>query len=363
MMSKPDVSESLDQQIKHIKADIDRELALFFDHKITEAGRIDSQYKRLVSEMKKFTLRGGKRLRPFMAYLGYQVGGGKSYDNFIRTAMAWELYHSFAVIHDDIMDQDSRRYGGPNITGAYERFYSRNNPKPQVDLHARNASLLAGDVAMGFSFEALMNAPIDMQLRERLVREMLKLHFSLAAGQFLDDVAVLHKDLNPKKIRKIYYYKTARYSMIVPLMSGGLLAGCNDTILDILEKYGRHAGIAYQISDDLLGMFGSSKELGKPVITDLREGKKTILMHYGYKFADATQTKILDKFYGNPDVSMRDLKLVRKILVENGAKAKTIFMARAESESAKQAIGKLALPGELPKIFVNFTDYLIGRSS
>lgn len=354
-------SENLTKNIARVKADIDRELELFFDHKIAEAGRIDPQYKRLITEMKKFAMRGGKRLRPFMAWLGYELASGRDYKKFIRTAAALEMYHQFALIHDDVMDQDTRRYGGPNVQGVYERFYGRTHDDTITQLHAQNAALLAGDIALGFAFEIIANSPFEAQVRERLNNELIKLHFTLAGGQFLDDVAVLHKELNPRKIRKTYYYKTARYSMIVPLTIGGMLAEANDTILQILERYGQHAGIAFQIVDDLLGMYGSTKEIGKPVLSDLQEGKRTILMYYGFKFADETQKVILKRNFGNPNVSMHDLKLVRKVLTDNGAKAKTIFMAQAEADAAKKAIGKLALPGELPELFNDLTTYLVDR--
>lgn len=365
MMSTMAVSEALSTQIQMVKADVERELGLFFDHKIAEASKIEAQYKRLLTEMKKYYLNGGKRLRPFLAYLGYRIGGGaasgKEYQRFIQIAAALEMYHQFALIHDDVMDRDTRRHNAPNLQGVYERFYGRTATPEIATHHAQNASLLAGDIALGFTFEMLMNAPLESEIRDRLQRELLKLHFSLAGGQFLDDVAVLHKDLNVRKIRKIYYYKTARYTVIFPLHFGGLIAGANDTILAILERYGQHAGIAFQIVDDLLGMYGTSKEIGKSVVTDLREGKRTILMYYGQKFADDTQADLIERSYGNPNITMNDLKMIRRVLTENGAKAKTIFMAQAEAEAAKRAIGKLALPGELPGMFVELTDFIINR--
>ncbi|MBP9827042.1 polyprenyl synthetase family protein [Candidatus Saccharibacteria bacterium] len=362
-MSKTAISEELKTAISQIKTDIDRELAIFFDVKIAAAGRIDPDFKRLVSEMKKFALRGGKRLRPFMAWLGYQVAGGKDYPAFLQTAVAWELYHNFAVIHDDIMDNDATRYGGPNIIGVYERQLKRTHTEAVSHHHARNAALLAGDVALGFAFEILQNAPVEPEVRDRLIREMWHLHFSLAAGQLLDDQAGISKEIKVKRIRKIYHYKTARYSMVVPLQSGAVMAGANATILEILEHYGEHAGIAFQIADDLLGMFGSSREIGKPNISDLREGKQTILMHYGFDFASETDKRILKTRFGNPAITTADLKLVRKVLTENGAKAKTIFIAQAEAEAAKKAIARLAMPGSLPQLFIDFTDYLVNRSS
>jgi len=361
-MSKVELSNELTASLKRIKDDVDRELGLFWDIKIAAAGKIDPQFKRLLTEMQKFSMRGGKRLRPFMAYLGWQVAGGKDYKTFIRTVTAWEMYHVFAIIHDDIMDQDDRRYGGLNVQGVYEKLFRRSHDDQTAHHHSESMALLAGDIALGFAHEILDSAPIDSDILTRLKRELNRLHFQLAAGQLLDDLAAIDGFLNPEKIKKIYTLKTARYSMVVPLQSGAILAGGNTTILTILENYGLHAGIAYQIADDLLGMFGSTREIGKPNITDLREGKKTLLVHYGFRFADATQKTVLKKFFGNQAVTAHELKLVRKILTDNGAKAKTIFMAQDEANRAKKAIGRLALPGNLGEQFNGLTDYLVGRT-
>ncbi|MCC7543355.1 polyprenyl synthetase family protein [bacterium] len=355
-------TDRLQQRIKRIKTSIDGELAKLWDKKIDEAAKIDAQYKRLLSEMKKFSLRGGKRLRPYLVSLGYEVAGGKHEKDAIQLGVAWELYHLFAVIHDDIMDQDDQRYGGPNIAGAYRRLLRRRLTDSQTELHARNVALLAGDIALGMSHEVIDTMSVDIELRAQLKKELNQLHFHLAAGQQLDDLASTEAHLKIDKIKKIYMLKTARYSMITPLRSGAILAGGNPTILNILGRYGLHAGIAYQIVDDLIGMFGTTREIGKPNISDLREGKRTLLMHYGFQFADDTQTTILKKFFGNTSVTQNDLKLVRKILTGNGAKAKTTFLAQEEGKRAKQAIGKLALPGGLGDEFTALTDYLVSRT-
>ncbi|MEI7819074.1 MAG: polyprenyl synthetase family protein [bacterium] len=361
-MSQTELSPNLQSHIKQIKTDVDRELGLYWDLKISEAAKIDPQYKRLLTEMKKFSLRGGKRLRPFMAFLGFQIAGGKDYKAFLRIALVWEMYHLFAIMHDDIMDQDEQRYGGLNVAGVYNRLFKRSHDDHVAHSHSLNMALIAGDIALGFAHEILDSSMIDSDTRDQLKRLLNKLHFQLAAGQMLDDLAGIDGHLNPDKIKKIYLLKTARYSMIAPMQSGAIVVGGNQTILDILERYGYHAGIAYQIVDDLLGMYGSTREIGKPNITDLREGKKTLLMYYGFQFADETQKVVLKKYFGNPNIGPAELKIVRKILTENGAKAKTIFMAHDEAEKAKKAIGKLALPGGLGDEFINFTDYLISRT-
>jgi geranylgeranyl pyrophosphate synthase len=361
-MSKVEKSAELAAAIKEVKDLTDRELGIFFDLRASEAGRYDTQYKRLLQEMKKFSLRGGKRLRPFMAHLGYRLGGGGNDEAFARLALAWEVYHLGALIHDDIMDQDNQRYGGLNIAGVYEKQLKRKCSDEVAQKHARNAALMAGDAAMMMAVELIATIPAEPEIRDRLLADFLKMHFRLVGGQFVEDFASLSTNLAPQQIRKIYVNKSGHYSMVAPLRSGAILANTNDTILDILERFGLHAGVAYQISDDLLGMFGSLREIGKPTITDLREGKRTLLMYYGLHFANHADKALLQSKFGNAGVTNADLKIVRRILTENGAKAKTIFTAQAEAEAAKKAIAKLALPGVLPTLFLELTDYLTARS-
>lgn len=362
--SDTDTSQLLKDQILQIKRDIDRELALFFDHKIAEAGRIDTQYKRLLNETKKLALRGGKRLRPFMVWLGWQLGGGKErqYDQCIQLGLAWEVYHVSALILDDVMDRDTHRHGGLNINGVYEKALRRSHTPEEASQHGVNAAIMSGVGTMYLSLEVLRSIQVEPELLIQLEDHFLKMHFRLVGGQFLEDQAVLARSLKPRQIRQIYLHKSASYSLISPLQSGAMLASANRTILDVLDTYGQHAGVAFQIVDDLLGVFGSSRQIGKTNTSDIEEGKKTLLMHYGYTFADATQKTILDKFVGKANLTAVELKQVRRVLTENGAKAKTMFIAQAEARAAKHAFGKLALPGNLPELFSAVTDYLVERS-
>lgn len=362
MTENANPTDLLKASIGKIKADVDRELALFFDHKIAEAGRVDPQYRKLMLETKKVILRGGKRLRPFMVWLGWRLGGGKDYDNFLKLALSWEIYHASALILDDIMDQDTTRHGGPNIIGVYDKAFKRTQTPENSLKHAEHAALMSGVGAMMLSVENLRSLQVEPELLARIENDFLKMHFQLVGGQFIEDLAVMQKRLKPSEIRKIYLRKSGHYSIVAPLQSGARLAGTNDAILEILRQYGEHAGVAFQIIDDVLGTFGSSREIGKSNTTDIEENKHTLLMHYGMEFADETQKVILQKYLGKPHITGTELKLVRKVLTDNGAKAKTTFMAQAEAEAAKKAFKKLALAGDLPILFDTLTDYLVKRS-
>lgn len=354
-------AELLISAIGTIKVDVDRELALFFDHKIAEAGRIDPQYRKLMLETKKLVLRGGKRLRPFMAWLGWRLAGGKDYGEFLKLACAWEIYHNSALILDDIMDQDHTRHNGLNIYGVYDKALRRSHSEETSTTHARNAALMSGISTMMLSVECIRTLRLEPEHLKTMEDTFLKMHFRLVGGQFAEDQAALQKTLKPQQIRKIYLNKSGYYSMVSPLQSGARLAGTNDAILQVLKSYGEHAGVAFQIIDDVIGTFGSSRQIGKSNTTDIEENKHTLLMHYGLEFADTRQKATLKKYLGAPHVSAAELKIVRKILVENGAKAKTLFVAQAEADSAKQAFKTLALAGDLPVLFDALTDYLVKR--
>jgi geranylgeranyl diphosphate synthase type I len=362
MTDTPLPAELLKTAIGKIKVDVDRELALFFDHKIAEAGRVDPQYRKLMLETKKLILRGGKRLRPFMVWLGWRLAGGTKYDDFLKLAVAWEIYHNSALILDDIMDQDHTRHNGLNIYGVYEKSLKRSHAPEVATTHARNAALMSGISTLMLAVESLRTIRLEPDHAKTLENEFLKMHFRLVGGQFVEDQAALQKVIKPSQIRKIYLNKSGYYSMVSPLQSGARLAGTNEAILDVLKQYGEHAGVAYQIIDDVIGTFGSSREIGKSNTTDVEEDKHTLLMHYGLEFADDTQKAILKKYLGQPNLTGAELKQVRKVLTDNGAKAKTMFVAQAEAEAAKKAFKKLALAGDVPILFDALTDYLVKRS-
>ncbi len=176
-----------------------------------------------------------------------------------------------------------------------------------------------------------------------------------------DMLVVLQEAIGYHLIIQEAKLKTADYSIVMPLQFGAILAGTEPERLDAMEKYGNSVGIAFQLTDDVLGMFGEKKTTGKPDISDLREGKQTVLMHYGMKFASPEEKKILKDAFGNQNANLKDLKNVRTILENSGAKAKVILMAQEYVESAKSHIPTITNNQEHIEILHEFAEYCANR--
>ena len=149
----------------------------------------------------------------------------------------------------------------------------------------------------------------------------------------------------------------------MPLQFGAILAGSDKKVLDAMQSYGSSLGIGYQLADDVLGIFGNQKTIGKPVLSDLQEGKQTMLMHFGMQLASQNEKKQLKSVFGNPKASMADLKLTRKILEDSGAKAKTLIMAKDYAVAAIDSIPLITSDHSTQSTLTSFAQYCVARSS
>ncbi|MBA3679373.1 polyprenyl synthetase family protein [Candidatus Saccharibacteria bacterium] len=355
--------QDLTSYILDIKKQIDSELSYFYDQRIADAALLSSEYKKLVSDTAKQTLRGGKRLRPALAVLGYRIAGGTDDVKIIKAAAALEIFHNYLLIHDDIMDRDDRRHGGANISGLYKKRLAKSLSEPEAQHVADSFSILAGDINCGLSYEALLAAGFSNDLTLQATARLNKAVFEVAAGQHLDVLGSYAKKLSLQNIIAISQHKTADYSVIMPLQFGAILAGVKNGLLESMSNYGQPLGIGFQLTDDVLGMFGNQKNTGKPILSDLHEGKQTVLMHYGIQLASPKQKKTLSYIVGNPRANLADLKVARQILEENGAKAKTLIIAQQYSKKAISFVPAITKEEQLQKLLIDFADYCVARSS
>ncbi len=345
------------------KSVIDNTLSIFFDKKIKDAKQYDISYQRLVQSLAKQTLRGGKRLRPILSILGHRMAGGDKNKEIVKAACALEIFHNFLLIHDDIMDRDDYRHGGLNITGHYKKKLKATlKEKTELDHLASSLALLAGDISFGLSSEILMSSGFESDLLISAQQRLNKAVFEVAAGQQLDILSAYKKELSLNKILKIYSYKTADYSVTLPLQFGAILAGTKSDMQSTIQEFGQKVGIAFQLTDDILGMFKNEKELGKPIYSDLREGKQTILMHYGFLLSNAKEKDLLKSYFKNPNIGQKELLKTRKILESNGAKTKTSLLAQQHVDDAIKLIPKITSERDLQIILKEFALFCIKRN-
>ena len=345
----------------YVKSEIDARIDVFYNEKILAAKEIDPLYEKLLIDMKKFILRGGKRLRPTLMLLGYKAAGGKDFPLAIDASLALEIFHNFVLIHDDVMDGDMTRYGGANITGTYYKRFMKQADENTARHTAESIAILAGELNEFFTFEVLTKLDIKKDLIFDMMSHFQRVLFETGAGQQLDVMSSIRGSLNLAKIEKVNYYKTAQYTVTSPLQLGVIAAGGNEKLMETFKSYGSELGKAFQIADDLLGMFGSTRQTGKPVGSDIREGKQTLLMYYAKKLCKPLEWKAIETRLGNAKITSDDVKLVRSILKESGAQAKAAVAAEDHLQNALSVIEKMKIDDEIKSVLRAFSIYCVVR--
>ncbi len=254
-----------------IKLEVEMELEKFFDKKIYDAG--DDFNREVLELLREYTLRGGKRIRSGMFVYGYGCFKELN-DEIINAAMAMELIQSYLLIHDDIIDRGNLRRGKDSMHIMYEKRYPVNDKKH----FGISLAICAGDLAACLANEILLNTNFEhKEMASRIMNQMIE---RVIYGQILDIIYEKKPfdDIDEEKVLEVYKLKSASYTVEGPLHIGAALAGANDANLKPLLDYGVILGKAFQIRDDINGIFGDETKTGKPNDSDLKQEKKTLLM-------------------------------------------------------------------------------------
>jgi geranylgeranyl diphosphate synthase type I len=280
----------------------------------------------------------GKLLRGCLVCFSYETFSGKPAGaEVLDAAAAIELAHSALLVHDDIMDDDALRRGEPAIHEQYRRMAEKKSLADAVHF-GTSMALGAGDAALFLGMELLAGAPPEAQ---RLFARQLA---ATCAGQ-MQDIYLESAGAMPSKeaIYELMATKTAAYTVALPLMLGAALAGQPDTALERLREAGTAAGIIFQIRDDELGVLGDTAKTGKPVGSDITEGKKTLLYYYLMKKAGKDEHSRLDGIFGNPRATQEDIDYVRKSVEDRGVRILLNGEISAFERQASAAIDGLDL--------------------
>jgi geranylgeranyl diphosphate synthase type I len=303
-------------------------------------------------------LSGGKRFRALFCYWGYRavidaagVDETERLEPVIGTAAALEMFHAAALVHDDIIDRSDTRRGGPSAHRRFESLHEENGWEGSGAAFGDGAAVLLGDLLLGFSDDLLGEALDDDLPRERaraVRREFGRMRAEVIAGQYLDILEEnawrtgAEAELLPRAERVIVY-KSAKYSVQAPLVMGGMLAGGTLEQLDALRRFGLPLGIAFQLRDDLLGVFGDTEITGKPSGDDLREGKRTVLIALTRRSLPASARRVLDELLGDPDLGDEQIRMLQSTISSSGATAEVERMIRLNVERASRALDEVPL--------------------
>ncbi len=283
--------------------------------------------------------RGGKRIRGSLVMAGYEMCGGTNKHMIIQAARAIEMLHAYILIIDDIQDRSALRRGKPSaheMLAAYHRKHKLKGDAPHAGISlALNAGLAGAHAAQTI----LANMDAEPQLKLNVISIANRTMAITAHGQALDIMNELVETPDIADIERVLEWKTALYTVINPLHVGMVLAGADCHATDAITPYALHVGKAFQITDDILGIFGDEKDLGKTPGDDIREGKGTILTVYAQQHASAADKAFLQKCLGAP-VTAKDFARCRQIIESCGALAHAQAEATAHLEKAFLALDK-----------------------
>jgi len=280
----------------------------------------------MADEVRAF-LSGGKRLRPGFCFWGHLGAGGKDSDDLVRAAASLELFQAAAIIHDDVMDGSDTRRGRPSV---HRRFAAMHG-----DQFGMGAAILLGDLCLSWSDEMLVGSGLVTE-SSRTVFDTMRAE--LMAGQYLDLLEQASGGGTVESALRVARYKSAKYTIVEPLHLGATTAGAGQEVLDAYSAYGLPLGIAFQLRDDLLGVFGDPALTGKPAGDDLREGKRTVLVATALQSATAAQADLVRRRLGDPDLDADGVAALQDVLVSTGAVDEVEALISRSTEEALTAL-------------------------
>ncbi len=288
---------------------------------------------------------GGKRFRPALVTATHRALGGTSFAAAAETGAAVELLHTALVIHDDVIDGDDLRRGRLNVSGTFRSdALAAGATAYDAGTLALSAGILAGDLALAAALRAVATCGAATETVHRLLDLFDAALHTSAAGELAD--VRLSLDLEPASLAQsltMAEHKTSAYSFALPLQAGALLAGADDATTAGLGQAGRMLGIAFQLVDDLLGVFGDPDQTGKSVTCDLRTGKLTPLMAHARSTGGWTEVQP----YVGRELSDDELASARRLLTDCGSRRFVEELADSHHAAALALVAELGLPADL----------------
>jgi len=287
---------------------------------------------------------GGKRLRPSFAYWGWRgardTGPGSGEDDaaVLRAVAALEFVHASALVHDDVMDGAVTRRGRPATHIGFAARHAADALNGDGDLFGTGAAILVGDLALVWSDEMLRCSGISEGALSRARAVWDTMRTEVTAGQYLDLLRAAGGLPGPEGALTVARYKSAGYTVQRPLQLGVAIAGGGPRVVEATTAIGLPLGEAFQLRDDVLGVFGDPAVTGKSADDDLREGKQTLLIALAEEAADAAGRRLLDELLGNARAREEDFQALRDLIESTGARARVEQRIAQSTTRARSAI-------------------------
>ncbi len=300
-------------------------------------------------------LAGGKRLRPAFCYWGWRGAGGPDCPEIITAAAALELLHAGALIHDDLMDASDTRRGQPSLHRQFEARHTSSHWHGSPAAFGMGAAILLGDLLLCWTDEMFHASGLPGEALRSGRPVLDRMRTEVFAGQYLDLLGQVTGDETLEGALRVVEFKTTKYTIERPLHLGAALAGgCADraapdrdaSLAAAYTAYGLPLGLAFQLRDDILGVFGDPAQTGKPAGDDVREGKRTVLLAIARERATAGQAEVIDRYLGDPMLDEAGTAEVRGAITATGAVAECERMIGGHVSEAVAALDGAPITGE-----------------
>ncbi|MFV2176393.1 polyprenyl synthetase family protein [Actinomadura sp. LOL_016] len=320
-----------------IRKEVDEALLAFVDRQRPGLLAISDDLSPLLGALDAL-LRGGKRLRPAFCYWGWRAAGGGADAGIVGAAASLELLQASALIHDDVMDSSDTRRGQPSVHRRFEALHGAQGWPGDAAAFGEGTAILLGDLCLAWSAEMFETCGLDGERRRRGRTVYDLMRTEVMCGQYLDMLEGTRGAATVATALRVVEYKSAKYTIERPLHLGAALAGARPGVPAALTGYGLPLGIAFQLRDDVLGVFGDPAETGKPAGDDLREGKRTVLVALTLERAGAAQAAALNRRLGDPELDRPGVDELRSIIEETGGLAACEAMIERYLDEAERAL-------------------------
>jgi geranylgeranyl diphosphate synthase type I len=285
--------------------------------------------------------RGGKRLRAAYCVQGWRAAGGDPHDERITVAAAaLEWLQACALVHDDLIDVSDTRRGRPSVHRAFEAEHRGAGWPGDPQAYGTGAAILVGDLMLSWTDEMFRSCGLPAERISTALPYLDACRTEVVAGQFLDVVAQASAETSLEVAMTVVRFKAAKYTVERPLHLGAVLAGADAALVESLSAIGLPAGEAFQLRDDVLGVFGDTAVTGKPAGDDLREGKRTVLLAHAYIRADDAGRCLMDRLVGDRQLRDEQVEQLRAVIRSTGALAAVEAQIEALRADAMAALEK-----------------------
>ncbi|MDP2838053.1 MAG: polyprenyl synthetase family protein [Candidatus Moranbacteria bacterium] len=332
----------IEQELKNFKGRLDPLIHDYFTSVLEGVIREDGLVAEALGHTETIVLSGGKRLRAAFMYYGYLGAGGTEEEKILRASMSVELIHAFLLVHDDIIDRDDMRHGVPTLHKRYAGFGRRFFPEQDCEHFGNSIALIMGDMLYALGNGIIFRSDFP---KERVLQALSCLQNIVTftvVGQARDVYMEYKGEASEAEILTMYKNKTAKYTVEGPLHLGALLAGGSPELLSSLSAYALPLGIAFQIQDDILGIFGSTLRTGKPVGSDIKEGKITLLVARALKNGTKAEQKRLKAILARGTaLTEAEQEEFCAMIQKTGSLEQVKTLAEEYIATGKQALSKL----------------------